>query len=230
MFRKPKKTLLEKHLEIKGDNFFFLLISLILLLVTEPFLTTLHYGQVTFLFLFVLVFIASIYAIGKKNKATYLIALVLIIFSTITRVTQKIYPTNFIIQLSILFNIITLFFVTIVILKHIFKDRKITLNEIYAAICAYLLIGIIWGFIYFLAVHFNPNAIASSLSPTGYANSISEILYFSFITLTSTGFGDIYPVSSIVRAITYMEAIIGQIYLVVLIGWMVGTLANTRRK
>jgi voltage-gated potassium channel len=225
---KKGKDILFSHFALKGENFFFLLLSLLILLVSEPFLYSLQYGHLIFLIIFVVVFLGGIYAIGKRNRAIYLTAVVLIFAAIIFRAIEKLLPTEFTFIISIILGVIAICFVTIALLIHIFRDRRITLNEIYAAICVYLLIGIMWGFIYYLAMALNPAAIASPVIPHSVDEYLSQALYFSFITLTSTGYGDIYPIASLLRVASYMEAIVGQLYLVVLIGWMVGTL--TRKK
>jgi voltage-gated potassium channel len=179
--------------------------------------------------LFLAVFSSSIYAIGKKNKVIYLMILSLVTLDMIFRISQKFYPTIFVIISSILLSALTLILITLIILIHVLKDKKISINEIYGAICVYLLLGTIWGLFYFLIAYLNPSAIVSPTPITNHESQMTQSLYFSFITLTSTGYGDIYPVTSMARVVAYLEAIVGQLYLVVLIGWMVGALAHRNK-
>ena len=109
-------------------------------------------------------------------------------------------------------------------------DKKIALNDIYGAVCAYLLIGLTWAFIYSAIEYFHPGALYIPKANLDAFSKLPYLIYFSFITLTTTGYGDIYPIGLIAKSLAYIEAIVGQIYLVVLIGWMVGIYVSRSRK
>ena len=115
-------------------------------------------------------------------------------------------------------------------IRHILFSGKITTNKIVGSLCIYLLIGIIWGIIYiFIAIFSN-----QPFNGIGQANDIDQIwdyFYFSFVTLTTLGFGDISPTLPIARSLTYLEAICGQFYLAILVSTLVGAyIAESERK
>jgi len=223
-------SLLKQHLAISGENFFFLLIALLAFILSWPFLLKISYGRVVVTLLFIGIFFASIYSVGRKNKFVYSILLTLVVFSIMLRIIVHFYQTPFFIISASLVNVITLTFVAIVILEHILIRRKITLNEIYGAICVYLLIGLIWTIMFILTHLLDPRAFYISPTVAHHIRELSQFLYFSFITLTSAGYDEIYPISPMARGLVFLEMIIGQIYLIVLIGWMVAALGKLRSK
>jgi hypothetical protein len=86
----------------------------------------------------------------------------------------------------------------------------VTVHRVLGAIALYLNIGLMFGTIYALVWNFIPNAFTNI--PSARWQAEGTLVYFSFVTLTSTGFGDVIPVQPIVRTLTNVEAIIGQLY------------------
>jgi len=87
----------------------------------------------------------------------------------------------------------------------------VTVHRVLGAVALYLNIGLMFGTVYRLIWHFIPDAMANIPSGGGW-QADATILYFSFVTLTSTGFGDIVPVHPLVRTLANVEAVIGQLY------------------
>jgi voltage-gated potassium channel Kch len=108
-----------------------------------------------------------------------------------------------------------------ILLMRIFRRRgSITYTTIQAAISIYLLFGVAWANAYLLVIQSNPHAFRSddslsSTSPTAW-------LYFSYVTLTTVGYGDITPLSDAARVLAIGEALTGQLYLAVLIARLIG--------
>ena len=91
---------------------------------------------------------------------------------------------------------------------------------IVAAICVYLLIGLVYARAYFL-LHLATDTPVLAHGP-GFVEGMPEYVYFSITTMTTVGYGDIQPVTPFTRSLAVTEAIVGQIFLVVLIGRLVG--------
>ena len=100
----------------------------------------------------------------------------------------------------------------------IFTQTHITLDIIRGGIAVYFLLGIFWAVLYHLLQQFDPLALAIS----NYDGEFSTILYFSFTTLTTTGCGDIAPLTTQARILAIIESTIGQIYMTVLIARLMG--------
>ena len=112
------------------------------------------------------------------------------------------------------------------ILVDIFSAKMVTLDTIAAGISVYLFFGNMCGFLYSIIGRIDPNAFNVPQATASYlGNSISDLssaMYFSFVTLTTLGYGDITPVNSFARSLAFLEAAMGQIYLTVLIASLVG--------
>jgi len=114
-------------------------------------------------------------------------------------------------------SLIFLFFSIYIAIKNILFSGKITANKIVGSLCIYLLIGVIWGLIYILISVIFPEAF-----PLLEHSNRWDYLYFSFVTLTTLGYGDITPSLPLVRSLAYLEAICGQFYLAILVSSLVG--------
>ena len=96
-------------------------------------------------------------------------------------------------------------------------------------IAGYLLIGVTWTFAYQLVVEQVQGAIHFESSLTAIpARQPNHLIYFSFATLTTVGYGDAYPVHPVARSLAIAEALIGQLYLAILISSLVGMALQTR--
>ena len=126
---------------------------------------------------------------------------------------------------SICFSALFFLLVILVLLRQLFTSTTVNLNVIYGAICIYILVGIEWGFIYSIMELYSPGTFnltqLSSVSTEG-VSMVNSFIYYSFVTLTTLGYGDITPISQPARSLAIMEAASGQIYLTVLIARLIG--------
>ena len=106
----------------------------------------------------------------------------------------------------------------VLILVQVFRAGPITAHRIEGAVAVYLLFGLLWGCAYrfvWLAVP------GSFVMATGSASDPMVLYYFSFVTLTTVGYGDILPVAPVARALATLEALVGQLYPAILIARLV---------
>ncbi len=117
----------------------------------------------------------------------------------------------------------------IMTLKQTFRPGPVSVHRVMGGVAAYLLIGVTWAFGYKLLMEEVPDAIhfQSSLAgiPTGEP---ARLIYFSFTTLTTVGYGDAYPVHPVARSLAIAEALIGQLYPAILIATLVGMALQAR--
>lgn len=119
---------------------------------------------------------------------------------------------------AILFFSITL----VAVFRHIVTSRRVTADVIFGSIAVYLLFGIVLALAYAVVNTLDPgNAISSVTPTTPRRGEFSDFLYFSFITLTSVGYGDVTPVGSAARSLAMFEGIFGQLYVAILIARLV---------
>ena len=126
-------------------------------------------------------------------------------------------------------TLVFLTFIVVLMVRHLFACREVDLDTIACSICVYLTLGLLYLAAYSLVVDVNPSAFDYTVSvPEGQKRlSISSDrsahgLYFSFVTLTTLGYGDIAPRSPIARMLAASEAVVGQIFLTVLVARLVG--------
>jgi hypothetical protein len=127
-----------------------------------------------------------------------------------------------------LFLIAFLRYVICVILRVIFDSREVTLNTVCASLCIYLLLGVVWALPYSVNDLLDPAAFTCTVDGGKHPEWLrlgqgeTTVLYFSFATLTTLGYGDIVPTSPISRMMASIEAVTGQLYLAVLVARLVG--------
>ena len=105
-------------------------------------------------------------------------------------------------------------------LERIFRAKSVSLDTIGLALCTYIMLGYLWTLFYMPVAYLDPDAFSVPIPPE--ARSIT-LRYFSYVTLTTLGYGDISPVSPIARMLAILEAITGTLFLAVLISRLVGS-------
>jgi hypothetical protein len=99
------------------------------------------------------------------------------------------------------------------------RKGRVTMPLIHGAIAVYLLIGVCFSFVFLAIYGFDPGSF-KGLEDAGVSHN--KFTYFSFVTLTTLGYGDVTPVSRMGESLATMEAVIGQLYLTVLVARLVG--------
>jgi hypothetical protein len=108
-------------------------------------------------------------------------------------------------------------------LKQTFHPGPVNVHRVMGGVAAYLLIGVTWAFGYKLLLEEVPDAIHFQSSFVGISTGEpARLLYFSFATLTTLSYGDVYPVHRVARSLAIAEALIGQLYPAILIATLVG--------
>lgn len=123
------------------------------------------------------------------------------------------------------------------IVRKLFQQHQVDFDTIAASLCGYLLIGVTFAAVFSLVMNIDNSALHIAQSSRAEDITIhfgdqhtATALYFSFVTLTTLGYGDITPVSMPARMLTTAEALIGQIYLVILVARLVGLHISTEMK
>jgi hypothetical protein len=115
------------------------------------------------------------------------------------------------------------------LLLQIFRSEgPVTSVSLQAAIAVYLLFGTAWANAYIIAMQQNPHSFQSTVALS--SSSSEEWMYYSFVTLTTLGYGEITPRSQVARSLAIGEALVGQLYLAILIARLVGKEMSSGRK
>jgi len=120
-----------------------------------------------------------------------------------------------------------------IILRHVLASGVVTADLILGALCAYLLLGLAFGVAYDWIVASEPHAFtfpAVRAGVSGGADQVAETLrYFSLVTLTTLGYGDVSPLSPLARSLATLEAFLGQVFLAVVIARLVAVHVMQRK-
>jgi voltage-gated potassium channel len=208
------------------DRYGFLLACLFFFIAVIPAIENFFGLRILTAILFSLISISAIHAItGKKN--IFIISAVLFIPLIICIWWNYIFQNIYSQSAYCLFNIIFLVYITYHIFISTFRAKIINRNVIHGAIVVYLLIGFTWSFIYSLIECLRPGSFTHMGEHLLFGHR--PFTYFSFVTLTTLGFGDITPTTPLAQSVVILEAIIGQIYLIIQVSWLVGLyVAHTR--
>jgi hypothetical protein len=176
---------------------------------------------------FSIIFIATIYAVSQK-KLHIIIAVILLIPTLLAVWTEDVPANNTLLTIGYLCGLTLFGFAVISILNFIFSEQQVTRQTISAAVAVYLLLALMWTFIYRLIENLYPESFAVAHDKLLLAENI--YLYFSLVTITTLGYGDITPIGNHAVSFAVLEAITGQIYLVVVVAWFVGMYVSRKSK
>ena len=198
-----------------------LLIALALLFTCAPFVEEIKGGHLILSFLFSLVLVAGVLAVADR-KRVLVIALVLAIPAIAGRWINNFRPDLVPPAVFLVGGLILIIFVVGHLLRFVLRAPVVTTEVLCASISAYLMLGLMWTMAYWLVDQLTPGG-AFSFNTNAGTRSINGFngFYFSFITLSTVGYGDITPVSKVARMLAAMEAMTGLLYVAVLIARLV---------
>jgi hypothetical protein len=111
------------------------------------------------------------------------------------------------------------------IVRSLFNSRTLTFDSILGAVCGYLFLGLAWAVFYAMIEHIRPGSFDISrflVAADEHGQPFPHVLtYYSFVTLTTVGYGDITPISPATRTFSWIEAVAGQFYLAVIVAGLV---------
>jgi voltage-gated potassium channel len=205
-----------------------LLISLVVLFICAPFVEEFKGGDLVVTGLFSLVLLAGVLAVADR-KRILVFAIMLVIPAIAGRWINHFRPDLVSAALFLTAGLILIAFVVANLLRFVLRAPSVNVEVLCASIAAYLMLGLMWAMAYWLvdqmtpggAFSFNTNAGPRSMKGfTGF--------YFSFITLSTVGYGDITPVSRTARWLAAMEAMTGLLYVAVLIARLVALYSSPK--
>ena len=197
------------------------LFTLIVFFVVLPFVDNMPYGRMVDSILMTLVLASAVLAVGRRPKIMFW-AVVLVLPAVVGRWVQHYHQE--LISPSV-FPAAGLLFVSFIVgqfLHFILKSPRVNSEVLCAGISTYLLFGLLWMFAYLLVNDLSPGSFAfNSGEPATHSMNGFNAYYFSFVTLSTVGYGDITPVSSGARALAVMESLTGTLYVAVLVARLV---------
>lgn len=218
------------------NNFVFLLVGLLFMFFLPPMLRIFvaDYAEEELLrgFLlagftsFTLISVWSLYrdrwffragvALSCLNIASFILAIVF----------QNKYLESLVFCIAILFSMLS----CVIAGRRVFSLQETDNNTLMGAICVYLLLGLIFAMIYTVISYIFPADAFRGLDTIENSFQFENLLYFSFVTLTTAGYGDITPVNPIIRTFAYFEMIAGQFYMAILVSGLVAHFMGTKMR
>jgi len=206
----------------------YLLVSLILLIYVYPIAADSRFASYALGILFAATPLTGVYAIANDRK-TLIIATALAVpafFAIIWHFFVGYTVRNE--ELILIFIVVYYVYTTIAIIRNIFRRDKVDPDLIIMAISAYLMIGLCFAVSFMLTETIVPGSLLE-----GTADGIvgwADIFYFSFVTLTTLGYGDISPATPQARSLATLEAVCGVMYMSILIARLVSDYQQSKRR
>ncbi|TMP97042.1 MAG: two pore domain potassium channel family protein [Verrucomicrobia bacterium] len=205
-----------------------LLIALALLFFFFPFVEEIKGGDIIVSLLLSLVLLSAVFAVASR-RSTLIIALLLAIPAIVGRWINHFRPELVPPTIFLVAGLVLVAFVVVNLLRFVLRAHSVNVEVLCASISAYLMLGLIWTIAYWLVDQIVPNAFAFNTT-TGTKESMEgfNAFYFSFITLSTVGYGDITPVSKVARMLAATEAMTGLLYVAVLIARLVALYSSPK--
>jgi len=213
----------EHESALTGHRFFLLFLLLLGTLILFPYAETSRFGYYAFRIIGSAAILISVYA-AKIHRGLLIFALVLAVPTLLQRILlPKADVSTFSIfnmVLSFVFDVL----IVVVIFHHVFAREQAKSETVFGALCIYLLVGFSFASVYGMVATLQPHAFY--LDPRTNLHTVPErfdFIYYSFGTMTSLGAAGITPVSPQARSVSVLEAILGVLYLAVLIATLIGS-------
>jgi Ion channel len=155
-----------------------------------------------------------------RNRKTLWIAVALALITAAAGWARLGSSEQWVSVLSLLMWIVFLVLLAVAILFRVFEEGEINVHRIQGAVAVYLLLGVIWAGCYRLVVEADPTAF-NFPAVADEGSLMSKLVYFSFVTLTTVGYGDITALDTGARSLAMLEALTGQLFPAVLIARLV---------
>jgi voltage-gated potassium channel len=198
-----------------------LLVALTILFAAFPFIEKLESGDMLKSILLTVVLLSAVWTVAGRGPIL-VTALFLAVPTMAARWVHLYRPDLLPPEVFLIGAILLVLFVNYHLLRSVLRAREVTTEVLCASIAAYLLLGLAWTFAYWLVAELVPGAFSLNVT-SGSDGSIKGFngFYFSFITLSTVGYGDITPVASVARMLAAAEAMTGLLYVAVLIARLV---------
>jgi uncharacterized membrane protein (UPF0136 family) len=212
-----------------GDNAVLagLFFALLFFLMSYPLIADRTLGTLLLDIVFSAILINSAYAVSH-NRKILIVALILALPTLGLWWSVRTTDATEVVFASLAISVVFFLFIITVTLHNIARSDKVSVGTIYGVMSVYLLIGVAWSFLYAIVELATPGAfdfgaLATTVDRAAPRGELRLLGYYSLVTLSTLGYGDITPVSALARSLSALEAVAGQIYIAVLIAFMVGT-------
>lgn len=204
------------------NNFFYMLAGLLGLFISVPLVDTFQ-GESARVFMCTALAVTlaiSVWSLSGSRAAFVagVLCVILTIVLAIVAIRSKHpLPGYLILILQLMFWLISAWITA----RALVAPGKVYLNRIACSVCTYLMAGFIWTYLYIFQHLMEPGSF-NGMTAEALDEKLPELAYFSFVTLTTLGYGEITPATPFARTLVNLEAIFGQFYIAILVAALVG--------
>jgi hypothetical protein len=210
------------------DNFYYLFVALLLLIVIGPVLTELL-GNLGVLIAEIWLSVALVIALWslRSSRIAFYGGVALILVNILANTAWLLLGSELGSGVSKASGLVFLVLSISRAAYQVFRPDRVDLNKIVGALCIYILIGAIFALSYQLLEDFTSGSFTGLEGHEGHALSW-RLIYFSFVTLTTLGYGDVLPLTLYAETLVTLEAVLGQFYLAVLVAGLISAYLSDR--
>ena len=215
----PVGSTREALAQIFHQRCFWLFGVLLILIVTVSFVPGTDHGRLFVNVITTFVLIAAVAAVGR-NTLSFIMAVLLAAPAVWFQYVGLWYDSDADLAWSWIFSGMLYFVSLAYLLRYVFQPRVMTQDKLFGAAAAYLVIGVFWAYLYAIIGFFYPQSYMVVGQPGALA--FADALYLSITVLTSTGFGDVTPLTRQARGVCMIEQITGALFVAILIARLAG--------
>lgn len=210
------------------NRYILLLVSIILFLLVPAFIVERVFLKFLIVSILLTVLLFQSMVVVFNNKKYVAIGIVFGVLAIAFSWIAFYYPYDVRILLTLADSLFFLFFlfISIILISHLVKSKKVEKETIIIASSIYFLLGILGGFIFEICYHLIPNSLKI---PGDISLQVSDFIYFSFTTMTTLGYGDITPTVPQTQTIAILLSVIGQLYLTIVVALLIGTYLSRKK-
>jgi hypothetical protein len=207
----------------RENNFIWLLSALVLLLFCASLFSQLGLQGAKLMIdiSFVLVVVAAVWSLPTVRSKFFIAKRFTAVAIILIMILDTVVPSELLVSIQLFALRIFIAMTIHVAWQQVMFTGQITSNTIIGSICIYMLIGLWFGFAYLIVEYYFPGSI-SGLDSALWQENLAVLAYYSMVTMTTLGYGDITPAAPLTRFLAYMEATIGVFYTTVLVASLIG--------
>jgi voltage-gated potassium channel Kch len=198
-----------------NSRFIYIIFAILLVLLLNPFLRPLGlFGHLFSTLFLAMIPLSSAFALTENREKSIIILFIAAPFVVLDGLNFFL-TSHLLMIVAFSFATVLYFYIVFLLMRILLSIRVVTADLVYCAISIYLLIGIGWAGIY---------TIVEGISPGSFSGTAAsgDLLYFSFVSLTTVGYGDVLPLSVLGKRLAVFEAAMGSIYMAVIVAMIVG--------
>jgi hypothetical protein len=219
-----KKSLSLKEIYFRR-RFFILFVSLLAFILVIPLVEGFVGIQMVWNIFLTGILLSGVHAVSEKKRNVYIASLLALPMLVYLWSAYFMESNRYVVIVGSLCGVLFFAYMIVNILGFIYRQEEVRRDLIAGAAVVYLLMAIMWTFIYRVIETAHPGSFTVS---TNDVYERMRFIYFSLVTITTLGYGDIVPQTSLASSLATLEAVVGQLYLVTTVAWLVGVRVTQR--